>query len=171
MFVILLAALAGEEDFLNAYDAYADGIFRFAVVKTSNPETAKDLTQETFIKTWDYIRQGKSIKNYKAFVFKTMNNLIIDFYRRHRSLSLETLAEEGFEFEGKESLLDGIEARAILDQIKKLESEDKEIIMLRYVEELSPREIAEILSVSENLVSVRIHRAIKKARELFKTND
>ena len=65
-----------EQEFLDAYKQYADSIYRHCYFRVYNKELAEDLTQETFIKTWKYIAQGKEIKNIKAFLYRVAVNLI-----------------------------------------------------------------------------------------------
>ena len=53
-----------EKEFLDAYQQYADAIYRHCFFRVYNRDLAQDLTQETFIKTWKYISEGKEIKNF-----------------------------------------------------------------------------------------------------------
>lgn len=159
-----------EAQFLEAYDTYANDIFRFLIFKTSDREVAKDLLQDTFAKTWDYCREGNEIAQWKPFLFKTAYHLVVDTYRKKRALSLDELTEAGFSPAG-DPAQDGpsAEDRADLARmraaIEELDDTYREVVLLRYTEYLTPQEIAEILDLSENVVSVRIHRAIKKLRE------
>ncbi|MCK4525285.1 MAG: RNA polymerase sigma factor, partial [Candidatus Andersenbacteria bacterium] len=91
--LILKRALNGErEAFAEIYDFYVVRIFRFVYLKTSSKETAEDLTSDTFLKCWRYIKQkneaGKKeiVKNNKisSFLYKIARNLIIDHYRKKK---------------------------------------------------------------------------------------
>ena len=126
--------------------------------------------QETFIKTWEYISRGGEIKNIRAFLYKVANNLVIDESRKKKALSLDALMEDGFDFGADErgKLENIISAKEALALMQKLDDGYKEVVLLRYVEDLSPKEIAEILGETENMVSVRIHRGIQKIKELIK---
>jgi len=156
--------------FLEAYDNHADAIFRHCFFRVFSREKAQDLTQETFTKSWEYISRGGEIKNIRAFLYKVASNLIIDESRKKRALSLDALMEEGFDFGTDErgKLEDIISAKEALVLMEKLDDSYKEVVLLRYVEDLSPKEIAEILGETENMVSVRIHRGVKKIKELIK---
>ena len=66
-----------QEGFLNAYDAYADAIYRHCFFRVFSKERAEELAQETFMKTWEYVARGNVIENYKAFLYRVTNNLII----------------------------------------------------------------------------------------------
>src|SRR3989338_7156021 len=83
--------------FLESFDLYSDAIYRFCVVKTSDTELAQDLTQETFSRYWQALRQGKSMEHTRAFLYTIAQNLVIDWYRKKKSMSLDALASVGFE--------------------------------------------------------------------------
>jgi len=162
-----------KEQFLEAYELNNDSLFRYALFKVSNRETALDIVQDTFTKTWEYLMRGYEIDNLKAFLYKTLNNLVIDFYRKKKSDSLDNLLEKGFDYgiDIKVAIENKIYHEYILEKLSELDEKHKEVIMLRYVEDMEISEIAEIISESENNVSVRIHRAIDKLKGLIKENE
>lgn len=153
--------------FLRVYDTYADSIFRFCFLKVSDEERALDLTQEVFMKFWQVLREGKEIRNDRAFLYTIARNLIIDWYRKKKEASLDTLVEEdNFQVrsDGHEQVYAQAEVREVLDVIARFDPETQELLILRYVEGLPPREIADILNEEPNVISVRLNRAVKKVR-------
>jgi RNA polymerase sigma-70 factor (ECF subfamily) len=162
--------MAITEEFIKLYDEMADQLFRHCFFKLSNRELALDLVQETFARTWEYIAAGKEVKNIKGFLFKVANNLIIDEYRKKKAVSLEALQEStGFDApvnEHKKTIF-SVEVDTVLAHINKLDPKYKDVILMRYVNDYSPKEIAKILGESENAVSVRINRGIKKVQEML----
>lgn len=90
-----------EREFTQAYEEHADALFRHCYFRVSNRERALELTQEAFMKTWDSVAQGKEINNYRAFLFRVLNNLIIDEYRKKKSTSLDALLEQENVTEGQ----------------------------------------------------------------------
>lgn len=162
-----------EQQFIDAYDEHSDAIFRFCYSKTSHRDQALDLMQDTFTRVWKYIADGNEVDNIRALLYAIARNLIIDFYRKKTEISLDILIEEGNIPEAPESIhaFDRADARVALDLIQRLDPEHRDILLLRFVEELGPKEIAHILDERENVVSVRIHRAIKKLKTLLHTDD
>ena len=158
-----------ERDFLLAHDEYADALFRHCLIRIRDRELAKDLVQETFSRAWTYLSDGKEITYTRAFLYRVANNLIVDHSRRRKSSSLDAMMEEdGFEAVD-ETAKDPAEVPQAREALKLLHSLDdiyRIAITMRYIDEMSPREIAEALGVSENVVSVRIHRGIERLKKM-----
>jgi RNA polymerase sigma-70 factor, ECF subfamily len=163
-----------EKCFNEAYEAYSDAIFRFCFFKVSDKDKAFDLAQETFVRLWNYLRTGdKEVDNVRAFLYKIARNLIIDEYRKKSTFSLDTLLDGGFDVrsEGHKDIELEVDAREVVDAMHLLDDLYREVAILRFVEGFQPKEIAETLSLSENVVSVRLNRAVKKLRILLKVED
>jgi len=158
-----------QKAYLALYTESADAAFRHAYFRTHDRDVAKDLMQESFMRMWEYLANGKEIANYRAFLFRTLNNLIIDYWRKKKETSLDSLAEAGFDPPGdnQEQVSSLAEGREVLKVLDGLEESYRDVIVLRYIDDLSITEIAAILEESENAVSVRLHRAIKKLKELL----
>lgn len=103
----------------------------------------------------------------RPFLYQLAGNLVIDWYRKHKSESLENLMDQGFD---PPDLKTDNESRAELQwalaNLTKLAPADRDLILWRYIEDLTPREIAEILGEKENTISVRVHRALERLRKL-----
>ena len=155
-------------DFITAYDELGDPLFRHSFFRVSNREVAIDMVQDTFIKTWQHIERGEEIQNLKAYLYHVMNNLIIDYYRKSKSGSLEVLLDEGFNpVDESVDIEESAEVSLVVSSLDGLPDEDKKIIVLRHIDGHSISEIAEMLEETENVVSVRLHRAIKKLKKII----
>jgi RNA polymerase sigma-70 factor (ECF subfamily) len=157
-----------EKEFIDFYKANIDKVFRFVYFKVDNAETAKDLTSQAFLKCWQ--SNGKEIKNPRAFVYRTARNQVIDFYRQKskKPVSLDELKEKGIEI-AQSSFVFKIELNFDLENLKKalqrIKSDYSEIIIWHYVDDLSTKEIAEILKKKENNVRVLLHRALETLKK------
>lgn len=169
-----------EESFLKAFDEYADALFRHAVIRLSDRERAIELVHDTFTKAWGYAREGNVIEAYRPFLYKVLGNLIIDEYRRRRTESLDALLEdEGIDTgrfsdlqEGSlEETLKALDAQRIIEAMQLLQPLYREILTLRFVDGLGPKEIAQLIEESENVVSVRINRGLKLLRDIVVQKD
>jgi len=168
-----------QQKFLEIYDSFSDEIFRFCLSKTRNRDESLDITQEAFVKTWDYMRSGKTIDMARPFLYRIARNIIIDHSRKKKALSLDSIFEKGaeaetvYDVEEPESIPTGrhLDQEALIDKLKQLPEHHYEILVLRYIQELTLSEIAKMYKESENTISVKIHRAIKLAQKLFPEQD
>lgn len=158
-----------EQSFLKLYDEFSGPLFRHCYFRVSSREVAEDLTQELFMRIWNHLAAGKTIDKPKAFLYRIAGNLIIDYYRKKKELSLDALGEGGYDPPGAsaDSILDYAAGQHALSLVAKLESPYREVLIMRYVDGLSLGDIAQIIGESENTVSVRIHRGVEKLKKLF----
>ena len=162
-----------QEQFLTVYDQYADAIFRFCQMKVSSRETAQDISQEVFTRYWQQLRLQKDIQNDRALLYSIARNLVIDWYRKKKDQSLDTLTFAGFDF-GSDDHLTTIaksEVREVLASLEALDEPTREVITLRFVEGFLPKEIAELTGEPANTVSVRITRGLQKIRDHLHIHD
>ena len=169
-----------EERFLKAFDEYADALFRHAMYRLSDRERAVEIVHDTFTRAWIYVRGGHEITTYKPFLYKVLNNLIIDEYRRRKELSLDAiLAEEGIDEGTFEELHEGsveeltflLDAKRASELLSEVPPVYREVLTFRYVDGLGPKEIAELIEETENVVSVRIHRGLKILKDMIVTRE
>jgi len=162
-----------EENFIKAYEKYADALFRYFYYRVADRERAKDCMQETYTRTWAYLAEGKTVDNIRAFLYQVARNLIIDASRKKEPLSLEVIDPDGNKIKDKGDLRasseSSLDAQAALVKINELEEVYRETLTLRYVDGLRPKEIAAVLEETENVISVRIHRGLKQLRGLLKS--
>ena len=159
-----------ERIFLAAYDRYADALFRHCYYRVFDREKAKDLVQETFMKTWKELVSGTEIRDLKPFLYRVATNAIIDYRRKKKEESLDVLTEQGREpsSDPRSSLEEKIDVQTLLAFLQQIPEEDRELLLLRYVEGFKPKEIAELMQESPNVISVRLHRAKSRWQSLSK---
>ncbi|MDO8515820.1 MAG: RNA polymerase sigma factor [bacterium] len=161
-----------EKMFMEAYEAYADAIFRHCYFRVSDRERAEELAQETFMRAWDYVAKKGNIDYMKPLLYRIANNLVIDEWRKKKSVSLDDMQEGGFDVVGvrAEEITHALDAKALMPYLDKLEPMYRDAVVMRYIDDMSPKDIAETLGIRENAVSVRIHRGLEKLRSLIGTN-
>jgi len=168
-----------EIRFRDAFEQYADALFRHAFFRLSDRDRAYDIVQDAFLKAWDYVVAGGTVRHYRSFLYRTVHNLIIDEYRKKRTQSLDELMDDETHAPHIEAAMaegslaeteEAIDEHALLDRIlahiPELPAPYRDVLALRFVDGFGPGEIAEMLQVSENVVSVRIHRGLAKLRLL-----
>jgi len=169
-----------EERFLKAFEEYSDALFRHAFLRISDREKAIDVVHDTYTKVWTYVRNGHEVESFRPFLYKVLNNLIIDEYRKTKESSLDALLEiEGVDegsfddltsntVESLAATLDGKQVFAMLDELPDVY---REVIILRFVDELGPKEISNLIEETENVVSVRLHRGLRLLRERIEAKE
>ena len=152
------------------YDSYVERIYRFIYFKVGSRSEAQDLTSEVFLKLWQHIKADREIKNMNSFIYVIARNSVIDFYRqRSTKQEKERPHEEGSDpsDEGELAAIQSakFDLQLVLKGLEDLKDEYKEIIIFRFIDELSIGEIAEITKKSPGSVRVIIHRALKALKE------
>ena len=163
-----------ERAFLAAYDSYADALFRHIFFRVHDRELAHDLLADTFARGWQYIESGKHVDNMRALLYKTAHNLVIDEYRKHHEQSLDAMAEDGFDPKdhvGEGAVYAGAEVKQFTMALERIPREYREVVLMRYVDDMSPEDIALVLGENANTVSVRIHRGVAMVRKELGLNE
>lgn len=158
------------EVFIKAYGEHERALLKRSFFKVSNTGLSEDLVQTTFLKTWEYLTKEGEIDSMKAFLFRVLNNLIVDEYRKKKSLSLDALTEKGFQMkiDDSEQLVDAIDGKTVVLLLPLLEPKYRDVIAMRYLDEMPLEEIATATHQSKNTVSVQVHRGLDKLAVLFR---
>lgn len=138
-----------------------DKIYRYCYFKLGNAQLAEDITQETFLRSLEHARFQKD--GYPlAYLYTVAKNLCIDEYRRKKPKDLEPeLLERAFGMpeSGEERLVDRISLKMALMELSERE---REMILLRYVNEVPAAELAKHYGISRFTVYRETKRILKK---------
>ncbi len=171
-----------KRHFVKLYDNYAPRIYRFIFLKVSSPEDSEDLTSETFFKFWQNISKSKDnkqramnnnkkIDNPRALLYRIAHNLVIDLYRKksRKELVLDPSENVLAGIRDKSDLGAKIKIDSDMEGVKKalsqLKDEHQNVIVWRYLDELSTKEISQILGKSEGATRVLVHRAMSALKK------
>lgn len=172
---LVAAALSGDEDAFGAlYDKYVNDIFRFVSFRVRSKDEAEDLTADIFLKAWQYLSSGKrDIENFKALLYRISRNIVIDHYRKSgRELfsidesQWDTLVDTAPGIAETAEFTDDI--RLVREAIEKLSEDHREIILMRYSDDLAIDEMAEATGKTKGAIRVALHRAVKALKEILK---
>ena len=156
--------------FETLFNQYSDAIFRHLQYRLGDRERAKELTQEVFMRTWQHLAAGKRIEYEKAFLYKIANNLFINEIRTDRTkASLEQLEE-----------VHGVEAVSTLSSPEKMAEEQelatfiqslpppyRDVLIYRYIDDMTVKDIAKLLGEKETNISMRLKRATEKLKQTY----
>lgn len=164
-------------DFGLVYEAYAEKIWRHIYLRMhNNLNEANDLTTEVFLKTWEYLRSGKKIRNVKSFLYRTTNNLIIDRHRaKQRNIEVQ-LEEEQEEYllasdPNPDTIIQITAKNVISEALQQLPEKERNLLIMRFIDELEIKEIAATLGKSQGAVTVALHRALKSLGRIVQNNE
>ncbi|MFA6393694.1 MAG: RNA polymerase sigma factor [Patescibacteria group bacterium] len=158
-----------QADLTLAYHNHQKELILYALSKTQDRDMSEDLIQQTFIKTWTYlVKQGK-IDLMKAFLYHVLKNLIVDQYRKPKTISLDALLSKGFEAKvgDPERLVNIIDGKAAFSLIKNLPEKYQRVMEMRYARDLSLKEMSIITGQSINAMAVQSHRGLLKLKLLY----
>ncbi len=162
--------------FIDIYDRYHSDLYRFIYYKIGSREESQDLTSMVFLKTWNHI-QNKSLvdsNTLRALVYKIARNAIIDHYRQGKD-KIESLDDEDNPIhiidekqDPAKELDDSLELERLSHLIRQLKEEYREIIVLKFINELELDEISDVTGKSKGSLRVTLHRALKSLKDLIK---
>ncbi|MDP3974755.1 MAG: RNA polymerase sigma factor [Candidatus Jorgensenbacteria bacterium] len=152
------------------YDLYMPRIYRFVFLKTHHKEDAEDLTHQVFINAWQNLYRYESRGfPFSSWLYRIATNAVIDHYRTAKThFPLEAIPEELLAKPSEMAQLvdTAIDVHRVRVMLTKLEPDQQNVLLMKFVDDMSNKEVAEALGKSEGAVRVIQHRAIKKLREL-----
>jgi len=158
-----------EKEFNHIVFPLAGNVYSYALNMTGNPADAADITQEIMIKLWNSRKKLKELENLKAWTLKITRNLCIDWMKKQKPVYREEqiLLHEEYDTD----LLHQIEckdsAEAVRQIIRTLPDNQREVMILREIEELEYDEIARITGLGLNNIRVLLSRGRSKVKEIL----
>ena len=170
---LILSAIKGDEEaFGRLYTQHLNAIYRYVFFRVGDEKEAEDLTEEVFVKAWEALPKYKiGAYPFTSWLYRIAHNLTIDYYRKqshvslsdpdfHAVLSASSSAEEAVE--------DRQKLGALAAAVQRLDSEEQEIVILRFVQGLPHQEVADMLGKSASATRVIQHRALAKLSQYLK---
>lgn len=162
------------QKFVVLYDKYFDQIYRYIYRRVSDKDTVEDLASQTF---YDAISHLQSYEwrgfPFSSWLYKIAHNNILKWYRDHHKMhTVEIDAAHqiaDLHADQKEDAMKKEQSQEIQKVLQQLDPDEQEIIRLKYFEEVSNIEIAEIMGLSPNNIGVKIYRTLKKLKQLLKS--
>lgn len=150
---------------------YYDELLYFAQRLVGDKEKAKDVIQETYAKVLE-INKNSHLEIKRAYLYKTVQNLVIDKARKEKIVQQITYDEDEHfvvqENFSEEILSQELRQKKLRESIKNLSPQNKKAFVLHYYKGYTRKEISEILNISVNAVEKNITRAVLKIKEEMK---
>ena len=150
------------------YDYYQPMIYRFVLVKVGRREEAEDITHQVFFQAWQNIRTYRHRGHpFGSWLYRIARNQVIDHYRsRKDDISLEAADMEGISGQVDQPDVSlHMDMERVMGAIRLLKTEYQDVVIFRFVEDLSIRETADAMHKTEGAVKLIQHRAIEELKK------
>jgi RNA polymerase sigma-70 factor (family 1) len=156
-----------EQIFRQLFNQLSDQLFRFLYFKSGNAALAEDFTQEAFLRLWKACQQVSSSKA-KAFLFRVGANLFLDEVKHQQvKQRFQLKSSSSHHPETPEEALQKEEFRKRLEQaIAALPEKQRTVFLLHRYEQMTYKQIADLLEISVKAVEKRMHKALIELRKL-----
>jgi len=166
--LVKIAQKGDQDAFAQIYEIFVDPIYRYVFYRVKAVD-AEDLVETVFLKVWQNIRQYKPKKrSFSAWIFRIAHNLVVDYYRASKDKHVDELSvqipdtrREHNPIKTTQGVLDSENLKIAINKLKK---QYQEIIIYKFVNELTNKEISEILKKSEGSLRILQFRALKALR-------
>jgi RNA polymerase sigma-70 factor (ECF subfamily) len=166
-------AQGGNVDAIEAlYDRHRPSIFRYVWSRVGDRHAAEDLTSDVFVRMVTALPDYRSTgQPFRAWLYRIAHNLLVDHYRRenkHVAVSLDTIEERDAGGEDPVSFTERrLNAERVQHALSQLDPAHREIVVLRFLCELSLQEVAQVLGKTEAAVKSLQHRSLTALRQAF----
>lgn len=167
---LVLRAKAGNPEALNELvKMYYQKIYKYFVRKTSHPQTALDLTQDTFFKLVKHISDYVPYKNFEAYLYTIAHHVAIDYYKKKK----DVLLTDDAVFQNQEAPKQAKSEHyyRMKEILASLPEKQRDCIILYYYQQLTYKQVASILCIPESTVKTRVRSGLAKCRTLWEEYD
>jgi RNA polymerase sigma-70 factor (ECF subfamily) len=175
---LMVALSGGDLDALNPLmERHQNDVFRFCVHYVKDIDQAQELTQESFIRVYASRKRFDSQRTFRPWLLRIARNLCLNELKRKKTVTMESLdqfASSARDISGNLQLQaeDSPDGQVMAGQrremvgllLESLDPETRELLVLRYFEHLSAKEIADLIGSTEGAVRTKIHRILKIVR-------
>lgn len=152
------------------YEMYLPKIYAYILNRTGKKHIAEDITSDTFLKAIKNIGSYKD-KGYTfgPWLYRIAHNTLVDYFRKNKHLNIWEELDAKDDTNLDTEVIESEERTIMLKAVAQLPEQYQEIISLKYFEELSNDEIAEILDCKKQNVALKTHRALNSLKDILKS--
>jgi len=153
------------------YERYVHKVYRKCLSFVKDPSIAEDLTHDIFIKVYMNLGSFKGKSKFSTWLYSITYNFCIDYLRKSQKGKFVSMEEErnavnSLEVDNADDL-SHIKAAQLAKLLEHVKAEEKMILLMKYQDDLSIRDIQKVFNISESAVKMRIKRAKEKVRRLY----
>jgi RNA polymerase sigma-70 factor (ECF subfamily) len=160
------AAAGNIESFGEIYSIYLDRIYRYAIYQVRDKATAEDLSEEIFWKAWRGLAKYRWDGHpFSAWLYRIAHNQIVDYFRtnrEHQNIEVESLAGDT---DPEQEVSRKQMERLLVSAVSSLPEQQRQVIILKFIEELDNREIEQIMGKKQGAIRMLQMRALTTLRQ------
>lgn len=154
------------------YDRYLQKVYRKAYSFVHDQDLAQDLAQDIMVKVYRQLHKFGGKSRFSTWLYAISYNFCVEYYRKHKKLHLQPL-------DTKYDLSEEVEDNEWMDgrckqlklALERISSEDKTILLMKYQQDLSIKELTERLNISDSAAKMRLARARQRVKELIQEKE
>ena len=171
---LVAQAKEDREAFGELYERYAGKIYSYIYYRTGNAADAEDLTARVFMRALQNIESYEDRGHaFSAWLYRIAHNLVANWHRdnsRRPTIAMEDLSQWRVAGNGPEDITALLEDReALLEAVRRLPADRQELLLLKFVDQLSNAEIADVMGRSEGAIKSLYHRTLLVLRQDLQT--
>lgn len=156
-----------QESFARVYDLIAPELYKVALFTLQNAQDAEDAVSETFIEAFKGIKNLRDEASFKYWIMTILSvrckRRIAGYIKERGNMDIDEMIEMPAQPQGAEES----EKVSVRDALTMISAEEREIVMLATVQGYTTREVAEMLNLPHGTVSSKLHRTLKKLRQIL----
>ncbi len=162
---LVTAALDDPAAFGKLYDRYVQPIYRYVYSRVGNAHEAEDITSQTFMSAYEALGKYRERGQFSAWLFRIAQSKMHDHFRQsRREVGLEAVGEILEREDALGTLIRAEELSRIRSLISRLDTDEQELLRLRYVADLSFVEMADLLGRREDAVKKSVYRLLARLK-------
>ncbi len=162
-----------KDTFAEIYRLFFKKIYRFVYFSVRNKDLAEDIAQETFLKAWKAFTTFSPKKGtVQSFLYTIARNLVIDWQRKKKPVSIDLFYETIQDGKNIEEDFARKQNQEVIHYVMgSLSDLEKHIVIMRYFEEMTFFQIAQVIGEKEGAIRVKLHRTLKKMKQYIENKN
>jgi len=165
--------MSSNKDFLIHYNQFKDKIYNYFLYRIGfDKALAEDLTSEVFIKAFKNFGSFDKSKKFQSWIYAIAHNHLVNYYGQSAKITISIeIVEDYLPEEDNNQAEVKYEAERVMKVIDSMNATDREVLRLKFIDELSNQEIAEVLEKEEGAIRTQISRSLNRLRQILKTEE
>ncbi len=154
------------------YRRYSGKVYRKCLSFSRDSDIAADMAQDVLVKVYHQLEKFSAKSKFSTWLYAITYNFCVEYYRkssRFQFLSLEDNMDPSDDFEDLEPLMS--RCRHLHKALDLISPEDKALLLLKYQEDLSIKDLTERFRISDSAIKMRLSRARQRVKELIRESE